>query len=488
MKGDFTRDTFDARQHFSRVLMQQGRVQLDADWNEQVAILLHYLQALAEDLIGPCGGPSDIGDAMEEKKYGFAILTQESGNKITDLKIGRGRYYVNGILCENDPHDDGGNPLDEVSYFEQNDYPLDRDEDKLPDPPFLVYLDVWERHLTSLESPGIREVALGGPDTATRARIVWQVKVWPTSDQDPPQFDLTTLTVGNIDGHWQELRQNLEATNRGELTAWTDKPGEEDSVHPCTTDPEARYRGAENRLYRVEIHKGGEKDEATFKWSRDNGSVAASWVGKEGDGLLVSGVRDLARGFAPGQWVELTHDDLELKGEPGIMARLVKVEGERLTIDPATASDVVSWSDQFKNPKVRRWDHQEVKLPPGSPQSSQAPELSEGAILVKEGLPIRLEEGITIEFTEFTQTGAQYRSGDYWLIPARTATGDVEWPTQKDADGNDQPVALPPHGVEHHYAPLAVVKIVTENGGEVVKAENLRHEFAPAWKHELKVS
>ena len=35
MPGDFSRDTFDSRNHFSGVLMQQGRVQLDADWNEQ---------------------------------------------------------------------------------------------------------------------------------------------------------------------------------------------------------------------------------------------------------------------------------------------------------------------------------------------------------------------------------------------------------------------------------------------------------------------
>ena len=57
MKGDFSRDTFDPTKGFSRVLMQQGRVQLDADWNEQAAILLHYLRTLAADLIGPCAGP-----------------------------------------------------------------------------------------------------------------------------------------------------------------------------------------------------------------------------------------------------------------------------------------------------------------------------------------------------------------------------------------------------------------------------------------------
>ncbi len=57
MKADLTRNTFDPFKHFTRVLLQQGRVQLDADWNEQTSILLKYLQALATDLIGPAGGP-----------------------------------------------------------------------------------------------------------------------------------------------------------------------------------------------------------------------------------------------------------------------------------------------------------------------------------------------------------------------------------------------------------------------------------------------
>src|SRR5690348_1465590 len=51
-KGDFTRDTFSSLNHYSRVLMQQGRVQLDADWNEQIDILLYHLRTLTRDLIG----------------------------------------------------------------------------------------------------------------------------------------------------------------------------------------------------------------------------------------------------------------------------------------------------------------------------------------------------------------------------------------------------------------------------------------------------
>ena len=50
MKADLTRVTFDPLKQFSSVLMQQGRVQLDADWNEQSAILTHHLRRLAADL------------------------------------------------------------------------------------------------------------------------------------------------------------------------------------------------------------------------------------------------------------------------------------------------------------------------------------------------------------------------------------------------------------------------------------------------------
>jgi len=56
MKADLTRDTFHPLKHYARVLTQQGRVQLDADMNEQAAILLRYLHILAADLIGPAGG------------------------------------------------------------------------------------------------------------------------------------------------------------------------------------------------------------------------------------------------------------------------------------------------------------------------------------------------------------------------------------------------------------------------------------------------
>ncbi len=45
-----------------------------------------------------------------------------------------------------------------------------------------------------------------------------------------------------------------------------------------------------------------------------------------------------------------------------------------------------------------------------------------------------------------------YHVGDYWLIPARTATHDVEWPR----DGKN-PLPQLPHGILHRYCRLAVL-------------------------------
>src|ERR1035441_6126737 len=138
MKGDFSRDTFDATKHFILLLMQEGRVQLDADWNEQASIAAHYLRSLAADLIGPHGGPGD----------GFKIsrIPAAAEQPLEDLGIAAGRYYVAGLLCEHQA--EVGGRLTEATYWTQRDYPVGKDAGALPQAPFLVYMDVWERHIT----------------------------------------------------------------------------------------------------------------------------------------------------------------------------------------------------------------------------------------------------------------------------------------------------------------------------------------------------
>ena len=59
MHADLSRLTFRPERHYSAVIAQQGRVQLDADANEQTAIQLHQARTTAADLIGQHGGPRD---------------------------------------------------------------------------------------------------------------------------------------------------------------------------------------------------------------------------------------------------------------------------------------------------------------------------------------------------------------------------------------------------------------------------------------------
>src|SRR5439155_8932477 len=95
-----------------------------------------------------------------------------------------------------------------------------------------------------------------------------------------------------------------------------------------------------------------------------------------------------------------------------------------------------------------------------------------GGVVLEEGNWFTLEDGIQIHFQVGDKKNpAIYRSGDYWLIPARTATGDIEWLRK----GNE-PMPLFPHGVEHHYAPLA---IITLDGSQVTKNTDLRYTFKP---------
>src|SRR5206468_12873414 len=59
-------------------------------------------------------------------------------------------------------------------YGDQPDYPVPADDPLVAEiqnntgKPFWVYLDVWERHVTYLDVPGIRDVALCGDRKSTR--------------------------------------------------------------------------------------------------------------------------------------------------------------------------------------------------------------------------------------------------------------------------------------------------------------------------------
>ena len=434
MKGDFSRDTFDPQKNFLRVLMQQGRVQLDADWNEQVAILLHYIQTLAADLIGPGGGPETILNSAGKLVENFEISLSKENDEVT-VTVDEGRYYVQGVLCNN--------PSSRPFTFNNLD----------TETTYLLYLDAWEQHVTALEDDSIREKALGGADTASRTRVRWELKILNLDKDNGLSFNGCSKIYEN----WNTILSHLSPPNRGLLKARLKKP--EDNT-PCLTPPEARYRGTENHLYRVEIHKEGKAEEATFKWSRDNGSIVTACRPGPGENVLTLDDPD---GFSANQWVELTSEEQELRGEPGQFARTLALEGHELTLTEIPKPPEISADEKWPT-KIRLWDTSEIRI--------------EEAVNGKEDKPwLGLEDGIEIQFQKAPGDSTHtYRTGDYWLIPARTNDPNgIEWPNGSK-DPTPEPIAQPPKGIQHYFAPLG---ILSHSNGSWDITDDCRRCFPP---------
>ncbi|HSW27460.1 MAG TPA: DUF6519 domain-containing protein [Burkholderiaceae bacterium] len=454
MKGDFSRDSFDPVQHYSRVLLQQGRVELDADANERQSIQLHLLRTLAADLIGPYGGP---GTGFEGRDRFDGQQDPLKG----DFVIAKGHYYVDGWLCENDK---------DVHFSGQPWWQPPADALQ-PNRTYLAYLDVWERHVTAVEADfgragratTLREVALGGPDTATRAQVVWQVKVSLCEGLEAlPQLPLTNANWPNWrDANWTTLQAQWQPPARGQLRASVSEPAATAIDGACVASPTARYRGLENQLYRVEVHHSGWADSnppATFVWSRENGSVLFGIAGIAGASVrLAQGWRDARFGIVAGDIVEISDDRMLTTDAVGELRRVTAVDLDTLTISVDRAVGNVQAS---RRAIVRRWDHGQR-----AGEGGRAPIAKDGALTISEGVWLRLEDGLSIRFDPAAAgMGRQhYRSGDYWLIPARVATGDILWPRADDGKAE----AVRPDGIVHHYAPLAVVKVGADGKVEV---------------------
>jgi len=541
MKSDISRQTFDPKKHYSQVIMQQGRVQLDADWNEQQAILQHRAESQAVDIIGRNGAPQQGG--------GFALHLLPGDR---DFLITPGRMYVDGILCElaqgttvevpgppgndnvvvkhwvaDDREWDVGqwvelldNTWQGIRYFQiksvnpeahkltfhtdpENPHLTNAEKDRIialrrvmtytsqpdyPSPPFtkgyaspkdystgreldlhgqnllLVYLDVWLRHITALDDPRMSEVALDGLDTTTRLQTVWQVKILPVALPD----DLHKLIKEDADKSkgvdFKALQTQASATSSGNQSYLTlqelkrledeimdrlrsydcDYPNPEweqliapptgtlnVNTYDSTSAVASGYQGHENQLYRVEIHSGTTSGKPTFKWARNNASVVASGEINEDNPNVVT-IYSTGQGgilqFDKGQYVEVVSNERELIGQPGDLIGITRVESDKLTLDAALP--LGKNGNANTNVTLRLWE-------------GKAEIDSSG----NQWLPLA-KSGIKIQFSNGT-----YNTGDYWLIPARTSTREVEWPPYQIP--NTDPLPQHPQGIEHHYTRLA---------------------------------
>ena len=464
MSFDNSRLTFNPRNDYSGVVMQQGRVQLDSDWNEWLAELTRRIQASTLDILGRAVYPATTPHAFE--------ITASSPVGKNTLLIGPGRMYVDGLLAEN--HGDLAAAQWDPALGEMSDAPqpplasattgaIDYTQQPympnttlLPGSgPFLAYLDAWVRPVDYINDPNLIDAAVG-VDSTGRLQTVWQVRLKDLSNSPGATCDSA------IDGWPPPPSAGLLSTR----TTPTAPSG------PCCLTSGAAYTGLENQFYRVEIHQPGTPEAsalppvnlasgiATFKWSRDNGSVItgvtsiANVTNSAGDPASQLAVQSLGRdqvlGFAPGNWIEILDDSTEFSQTPGELHQIDTIDFAAKTITLATTLGT-GFPAGDTNPnvhtRIRRWDQSgKVYEQDGTTVWWDIDAQGSADIpLPPAGTTLILENGITVSFDLSSPTGG-FNTGDFWTFAARTATGQVE---------NLDKAA--PRGIHHHYARLSIV-------------------------------
>jgi hypothetical protein len=505
MSGDFSRDTFRPGGSRTFVRMQQGRLLTDADWNEQGDILNEAHRETTADVVGQSGFPED--------EPGFALVAAGAGNGIAIMP---GEAYVDGIrvaapamrlalsrssganaatkwqldrgtrVAVGDLVNLTGQPPVRVSQLfadsngkqifqcaaalsANNNVEVQRapsvDSQPFLPPPqlptqagdYVAYLDVWERPIGAIEDPLIRETAFGGPDTAMRDQLVWQVKFARQADLVAAGALTLPATCKSFGPGWTPLGT---ATAPGAMAARAEAAAA--ATNPCVLPSTGGYRSLENRLYRVEIHNGGRTADnaVSIKWSRDNCIHRTSYGQIDNGAILVDSLgRDDESALKTNDWVEVLDETRRLSGKPGFFGQIKDVNGNRVSLlqllDPDTLLPLVANNlpDTAKLPAqglLCRWE--------GGPPQKIVPNTW-----------INLENGVQVQFAV-----GRYSTQDYWTIPARTVTANIEWPRDPAVAG--APAFVPAMGIRHHYCVLAIAIL---GGGGAWTLTDCRSLFAP---------
>ncbi|MBV9370011.1 MAG: hypothetical protein JO074_09290, partial [Frankiales bacterium] len=237
----------------------------------------------------------------------------------------------------------------------------------VPDAPgrHLVYVEIWERSVSAVEDPALREVALGALDTVVRTQIAAAVRHAPV----PPGGDSAAL---------------LAVASTGSMYA----------EHHGLVQPS-------NALYRVEVWRGGaagDDSPPVFTWSKSNGATVIAVAARERGASTVS-LMPGAPGLAPNTLVEYLDATYTATGRRGPLLRVESATATTVTFEAEPPAGV--GTDPSARPFLRVWD-----------------EMAD----VVAGEPLLLEDGVEVTFGSGT-----YVLGDYWWVPTRTDTG-VVWP------------------------------------------------------------
>ena len=443
MASDRARISHDPKHRGWRsVVFQQGRVQIEADSNEAWEIESDARREEILDIVGPCGTPDD----------GYLVTPQAGA-----LKIGKGTMYLGGwrLELEADVFDNAQPDWKDAPPY----VPVSGNE--------VVLLRASEQEVTAVEDPALREVALGGPDTAARTRLLQHFLRVPVKGRTcaQAQGELAKLLNGEdltLDPHSLQLLSG--ARLKVDFVPPTPPPG------PCDPPAQGGYLGADNQLIRVTVIRF---DPATKKgvllWGYNNASfLHRAITDPQGALTLLARPLDGEHEPQPGKPVEVLRARIDM----GSGCFVAAPEGEVRAVsayDPDTRQMTLVTSPAPATPLpaeyvgtvgaplfVRLWERQ-VEFTSGQP-----------AVLDETGLTVTIA----------MQALPTIAGRPFWRFAVRPSTPIAVYPARYAAAGQ------PPDGPRQWLCRLAVVGMNARKDKEPQLLDDCRLHFEPLVKHD----
>jgi hypothetical protein len=450
--------------------MQQGRVTVEADWNEEEQVVNEEMRKEALDFVGHNGTPDN----------GYRI---DTGQALFDFSVSNGTMYVGGMrafLAESLQYSDqsdwldhsGGDP-DWVDVPTLGNAPPQRE---------FIYLYLREQEVSAVEDLALREVALGGPDTAQRVRLIQHIVRLKT---DPNTNDCATALAAartkwaaeglncfdgqTVDGKNFLDGQPMRLMSTGKLQIIPD--GVTTPV-PCEPQAHGGYLGADNQLIRIQI-TGSDPAANTYSlvWGFDNASFLYRVEVVDNQTLkLVSRPLDDLHNPRAGQAVEvlrsaarLGHKE-DIGKEDTVKNYIASATGIVKTLAQNYARDTQSiklpnplpteYLDKQQTPVLflRVWEEEETNLSPDT-----------AVLLGQTGLKV-------------TCSGP-FHVGDHWLIAVRPNTAADPNASTKVFPQRYLEGPQPPDGPRLWACPLALV--AWDNNGNLKSLDggDCRNQF-----------